>query len=161
PGIKLFGKYRLGQILNENVKCTVKHIQENPDFRKEMDNSTAEIFLQKTLTKEMWYSMAEQDLLLRSYDILRSLKLKVSSRLPEIDNRIICHSDGDWGSLNRIAKILMIIEDEIPDIMHQILQEAISSDSKRYDYIGRLVWDWGYQAIQPSLFIPYGEIMFW
>jgi len=159
PGIKLFGKYRLGQILNENVKCVIDHINKSPDLRKTMDDGTAEIFLQRSLTKSMWSAIAEQDLLLRSYDILR--KVKPNWNLPEIDRRIIIHVDGHWGCLNRIAQILMVIEDEAPDAMQQILQEAICNDSKRYDYIGRLFWDWGYQEIQRYLTIPYGEITFW
>jgi len=158
PGIKLFGKYRLGQILNENVKCTVDHINNNPYLRKEMDNGTAEIFLQRSLTKDMWNAVAEQDLLLRSYDILRGLKPNFN--LPEIDCRIIMHVDGHWGCLNKIARILMVVEDEASGAMHQIIQEAVISDSKRYEYIGRLFWDWGYQSIKSHLIVPYGEITF-
>src|SRR4030042_3421915 len=131
--IKKFAINRLAQILFECVECDEK-------TRDLIDWFTAEDFIKRTFTESMWDELIIRDIVLRSYDFQR----KAEPSLHEIGFNIIANT---WEGIAEYFRIVNYFV-KLPFILRfQFFQKAALSEDRMYDYIGRIVWDWGYQEI--------------
>jgi hypothetical protein len=146
--INRFSVSRLAQILSKCVEC-----KDNP--RADTDWFTAEKFIDSHFTPGMKGELARRDLILRTYDCLR----QEQSDLPPISKDIINCFDEGWKKYFDIVRRLSGLPDEK---RKELFSRAAASDENMYPYISRLIWEWGYQSIQPHLpRPPYGQILFY
>ncbi|MFC1700880.1 hypothetical protein ACFLZ0_01970 [Patescibacteria group bacterium] len=152
--IKRYAIKQLSQILYECVECQT--------IRQDIDWCIAEEFLNKNFTDKMWAKLAQQDIVLRTYDnLVKKYNSEKIITYPEIGFALIEHRDGYFKEFNQILKILNRMKEYSENEMDKKLLNASNSDEKRNYYLRRLIWDWGYQQIQSYLpRPPYGKIIF-
>lgn len=140
--IKKYAVKKLAQILFDCVSWT----SDSP--RSEFDWMTAEKFLDKW-PKERWATLVKKDYCLRAYDSLG---------MGEIPQSIVCCFDEGFEEYDKILTILAKLK--ATGYNFRIKLSVVNND-KMDLYIGRLVWEWGYQRIKDCLpFPPYGKILF-
>jgi len=128
-----FSINRLAQILFECVKC-----EDNP--RADTDWLTAEKFIENNFSPGMKKELVRRDLILRAYNCLRQEQNDIS---PIGEDIINCFDEG-WKKYFDIVRRLLELSDEK---RKELFARAAASDENMYDYIGRLIWEWGYQSI--------------
>jgi hypothetical protein len=119
--------------------------------RDKTDWFTAENFLNSRFAEGQWLSLVKQDLILRAYDILR----KKYESLPEISGAIIRHFVEGTTDLVSIMEILLDLSDQH---LSELMTEASGSETGMDLYLGRLIYEWGFQKLARDLPCPpYGR----
>lgn len=142
--IKQFATRKLAEQLG-GVECQ--------EPRQETDWFTAENFLNGRLTGDQWIYLVKRDLILRAYDCLREKRI-----LPGISQAVIhCFAEGSSDFMSITETLFALPEEHLSEL----LTEASKSDDNMDSYLGRTIWNWGYQQIKSVLpRPPYGKINF-
>lgn len=135
---------KLAQILYECVECQ--------EPRQDIDWFTAESFVDNNLNYSM-LELIQRDLILRAYDLLRR---DYQDNLSLISRNIInCFWEGTE-DYNQIIRHLMELSKEQ---RFELLKEASNSNDNIDLFLGRMIWERGYQVIKSLLSRPpYGRI---
>jgi len=121
--------------------------------RQQTDWFTAEIFVNKKFYDDALLYLASKDAILRSFELLKEKLPKEFQRLncPLITR---CCQNENTPEFIQIMEILF----DSPDI-DTIVNDAVASDENIAMYLGRIVWNWGYQSMKAELpRPPYGKI---
>ena len=151
--IKEFFICKLARQLYDCVDC--------PEPRWNTDRQTAENFVNERCDANLIERMAKRDVTLRAYESLiaeEEGKKTIQKNLPAVCAQIL-HASREGNK--KYLEILLLLKNLPEKQLAEILKEAAKSSVKIDCYLGRLVWENGYQRIKSYLpRPPYGNIRF-
>lgn len=157
PVIREFDICKLAGQLYDCVDCS--------EPRWEIDRWTAEQFINANFHDALLNRQAKRDLLLRAYELFAEEEKSAGrAELSPISPRVInCTCEGGIDEYHNIILTLSLIpklRDELHSVrLHSLLQKAAVSSDGMDRYLGRMVWDQGYQRIKHQLpRPPYGWV---
>lgn len=147
--VRDFSVDRLARILYEHVDTKI-----NP--RADLDWQTAVNHIDNRLGDGWISGLARDYVVCNSYEHLRDIS---SGKLPDMIAPIITDSDESYRAMLGILNGLLVLpEDMLTEIVTKGSQDL--DGKKMYDFLGRKIWNRGYQEIKRHLPKEYTSINF-